>query len=89
MITKTVNDAHLSHLKAQAFAVVHNLSVLDLKKVNGAVSLILATISSYKEDSMIQFDTCQALLQFCCRFPNAAKKLQSEDASQILALSKF
>jgi len=86
--TKMMNNAHWSILQVQAFATVRNLAVLDLEEVKVAVSLILEVIRDHKEDR-IQLDACQALLQYCCRFPSAAKMLQSEEANQILASSQF
>lgn len=84
--TTMENNSGSSHLQGRAFAVLRNLAILDFES---AVSLILNMMSSHKKDSLVQFGTCQALLQYCCHFPSTTKLLQSERGGEILALSQF
>jgi hypothetical protein len=86
--TKMTGNAQSSHLQVSAFAVLRNLAILDFEKVDDAVISILTMMRSHKEDSMVQVDACQALLQYCCRYPGTATLLQSEEAGQTLSLSQ-
>lgn len=52
--TEMTKNGDLYHLQVRVFAVLRNFTIIDFKKVNGAVSLILTMIGSHKEKTLVQ-----------------------------------
>mmetsp|Transcript_34391 Transcript_34391/g.72464 ORF Transcript_34391/g.72464 Transcript_34391/m.72464 type:complete len:1592 (+) Transcript_34391:26-4801(+) len=86
--TEMMKNSDSPHLQARACAVLGNIPA-GIDKAKDALVLTLASMKKNKEESMVQYEGCKALLKHCCRFPTFFEKLRSEDARQILEQSHF
>jgi len=83
------NNPDSPHLQASAFRVLRNLPI-GLDKVDATVHLILKSMETHEEDSIVQYEGCHVLMSYCCRFPTGtAEPLCSQEAGPILAHSRF
>ena len=79
----------LSFIQAGCCGILRNLPLRETGEAKAAISLILDAMRNHKEDNMVQFEGCHALLKFCSLFPSLAPSLQSKENVRILCQSQL
>lgn len=82
VISEMEKHKECPNIQATCCGVLRNLPKNSVEQADGAVKRVLSAMQFHKEDKMVQFEACHALIQYCAHFPAIAESMQSKASFQ-------
>ena len=80
VIAEMRNHSDLPHIQSGTCSVIRNLSVDDIEQAKVAKALVVAAMNRHQQDSRVQFEGCQALLNLYGQFPSIVEPLRQQES---------